>query len=60
MGHVATLIVLFPLLGFLLVLLNGRNMTERQIGATGTGAVTVSFVVSVICFFLYCTTRLVR
>jgi NADH-quinone oxidoreductase subunit L len=52
MGHVATLIVLFPLLGFLLVLLNGRNMTERQIGATGTGAVTVSFVVSVICFFL--------
>jgi NADH-quinone oxidoreductase subunit L len=52
MGHVATLIVLFPLLGFLLVLLNGRNMTERQIGAIGTGAVTVSFVVSVICFFL--------
>ncbi len=52
MGHVATLIVLFPLLGFLLVLLNGRNMSERQIGAIGTGAVTASFVVSVICFFL--------
>lgn len=52
MGHVATLIVLFPLFGFLFVLVNGRNMTERQIGAVGTGAVAASFVVSVICFFL--------
>ena len=52
MGHVATLIVLFPLAGFLLVLLNGRNMNEHQIGIVGTGAVAASFVTSVISFFL--------
>ena len=52
MGHLATLIVLFPLTGFLFVLLNGRNMSERQIGFVGTGAVAASFVVSVITFVL--------
>ncbi len=52
MAHVATLIVLFPLAGFLLVLLNGRNMSEKQIGAVGTGAVAASFLVSLISFFM--------
>jgi NADH-quinone oxidoreductase subunit L len=52
MGHFATLIVLFPLAGFLYVLLFGANMSERQIGVVGTGAVASSFVVSVISFIL--------
>jgi NADH-quinone oxidoreductase subunit L len=52
MGHVATLIVLFPLAGFLFVLLNGNNMSEKQIGVVGTGAVAASFVVSLISFFM--------
>jgi NADH-quinone oxidoreductase subunit L len=52
MGHIATLIVLFPLAGFLFVLLNGRNMSERQLGVVATGAVVASFLVSVISFVL--------
>ena len=52
MAHVATLILLFPLAGFLFVLVNGRNMSERQVGVAGTVAVAGSFVVSVITFVL--------
>jgi NADH-quinone oxidoreductase subunit L len=52
MAHVATLILLFPLAGFLFILLNGRNMSERQVGVAGTGAVAASFVLSVICFIM--------
>ncbi len=52
MAHVATLILLFPLGGFLFILLNGRSMSERQIGVVGTGAVAASFVLAVITFVL--------
>ncbi len=52
MAHVATLILLFPLAGFLFVMLNGRNMSERFVGVVGTGAVAASFVLSVITFVL--------
>ena len=52
MAHVATWILLLPLIGFLFVLLNGRNMTEKQIGIAGTSVVAASFVLSVIAFVL--------
>ena len=52
MALVATLILLFPLAGFLFVMLNGRHMSEKQVGVVGTGVVSASFVVSVISFFL--------
>src|SRR5664280_1020707 len=52
MAHVATLILLFPLGGFLFILVNGRNMNERQIGVVGTGAVAASFVLAIITFVL--------
>jgi NADH-quinone oxidoreductase subunit L len=52
MAHVAILIILLPLAGFLVVLLNGRHMNERQIGAVATGAVALSFVTTVITFVL--------
>jgi NADH-quinone oxidoreductase subunit L len=52
MAHVATLILLLPLGGFLFLLVNGRNMTERQIGVVGTGAVAGSFVLAIITFVL--------
>ncbi len=52
MAHVATLILLLPLAGFLFVLLNGRNMTERQIGTVTTAVVAASFVLSVAAFVL--------
>ena len=52
MAHVATLIILLPLAGFLFVLLNGRNMNEKQIGAVATGAVGLSFLLSVTTFVL--------
>ena len=52
MAHVATLILLLPLAGFLFVLLNGRRMSEKQIGIFATSAVGASFVVTVIAFFL--------
>ena len=50
MAHVATLIPLFALLGFLFILLNGRNMSERAIGVVGTTAIAASFVASLIVF----------
>ncbi len=52
MAHVATLILLFPLVGFLFMMLNGRHMTEKQVGVVGTGVVSASFVVSAISFVL--------
>ncbi len=52
MAHVATLILLLPLGGFLFVLLNGRHMSERQVGVVGTGVVAVSFVLSIVCFVM--------
>ena len=44
MAHVATLILLLPLLGFLVVLLNGRHMSESQGGWVATGVVRASLV----------------
>jgi NADH-quinone oxidoreductase subunit L len=52
MAHVATLILLLPLLGFLVVLLNGRHMSESQVGWVATGVVCASFVCAVITFVL--------
>jgi NADH-quinone oxidoreductase subunit L len=52
MGHLSTLILLLPLLGFLIVLLNGSQMSEKQIGYTATGVVGLSFVGAVITFFM--------
>ena len=52
MAFVATWILIAPLLGFLAVLLLGRYLSERQVGVVGTGVVTLSFVLSVICFVM--------
>ena len=52
MALVATWILLFPLIGSLFVMMNGRHMSEKQVGIVGTGVVSASFVVSVISFFL--------
>jgi NADH-quinone oxidoreductase subunit L len=52
MAHFMTLVLLLPLAGFLFVLLNGARMSEKQIGAVATSAVGVSFVLTVISFFL--------
>ncbi len=51
MAHVATLIILLPLAGFLAVLASGRTLTERTIGSLATGAVALSFLASVVTFF---------
>ena len=50
MAHVATLILLLPLAGFLVLVLFGRALGERAVGAIGTSAVTLSFVFSVVAF----------
>jgi NADH-quinone oxidoreductase subunit L len=52
MPHVATLIVLFPLMGFLVVMVNAKWLSERAVGAVATGVVAASFVSSVIAFVL--------
>jgi len=52
MNIFATLIVLFPLAGFLLVLAGGLKFNEKTIGLVATSAVGLSFVASVISFFL--------
>jgi|GEM_PF-6022461 len=52
MAKFATLIILFPLVGFLFVLINGRSLSEKQIGIAGTSAVGLSFVSTVITFFM--------
>ncbi len=52
MAHLAPLILTFPLLGFLLVLVNGRSLSDRATGTIATSVVGLSFVVSVIAFVL--------
>src|SRR6204780_3652476 len=52
MAHVATLILLMPLVGFLLVMLLGSSLKEKQVGYLATGVVGVSFVLTVVAFFL--------
>jgi NADH-quinone oxidoreductase subunit L len=52
-GHVATLLVLLPLVGFVLLLLNGTSLSERQAGIIGTSAVGASFLCAVTVFFQY-------
>ncbi|MHB1088104.1 MAG: NADH-quinone oxidoreductase subunit L [Acidimicrobiales bacterium] len=52
MAQFSTLILLLPLVGFLLVLVNGRVMNEKQIGVVATGVVGLSFVASLVAFFL--------
>ena len=52
MAHVATLIILFPLMGFLIVVINGKWFSERVVGAIATAVVAASFVTSVIAFAL--------
>ncbi|HUX05297.1 MAG TPA: NADH-quinone oxidoreductase subunit L [Acidimicrobiales bacterium] len=50
MAHLATLILLLPLVGFFFVLLNGRRMSERAVGWTATSAVALSFAFTVAAF----------
>ena len=52
MAHISTLVLLMPLVGFLFVLINGRNMKESQVGWVATSAVGLSFIGTVISFFL--------
>ena len=52
MAHLAPLIMIFPLLGFLLVLVNGRALRDRATGAIATSVVGLSFLASVACFVL--------
>jgi NADH-quinone oxidoreductase subunit L len=52
MAAVATLVLLMPLVGFLLVLLNGSFLKEKQVGYLGTGVVAVSFILTVAAFFM--------
>ena len=52
MAHFATLILLMPLLGFMIILVSGRSMSERAIGAVGTTAVGLSFVFTVVTFVM--------
>ncbi len=52
MAHFATLILVLPLVGYALVLINGSRMNEKQIGYVATGVVALSFVASVIALVL--------
>src|SRR5487761_2615773 len=52
MSHVAPLILVLPLLGFLLVVLNGRSLSDRAVGLVATGVVALSFLASVVTFVL--------
>ncbi len=52
MAHLATLTLLLPLLGFLLILVNGSRMSERAVGVVATSAVGLSFVFAVTSFVL--------
>ena len=52
MAHIATLILLLPLLGYVLVLANGRALKERAIGAVATGVVAISFILTVVAFIM--------
>src|SRR5665213_3060942 len=44
MSTAATLVLLLPLCGFLSLLLLGRDLSEKQVGAIGTGVVASTFV----------------
>ncbi len=52
MAHVVTLLLLMPLVGYLVVLLNGTSLKERYVGAVATGVVALSFVFAVVAFVL--------
>ena len=52
MAHIATLIVLLPLAGFLVVLASGRTLSERSVGSLATGVVALSFLASVVTFII--------
>jgi len=53
MGHAAVLTLLLPLIGFALILFNGRVLTERATGIIGTSVIGLSFVSTVVTFVLY-------
>ena len=52
MAQIATWLLLLPLLGFLVIMILGRYMSERQIGVVGTGVVAGSFVLAIVTFVL--------
>ncbi|MBW4030282.1 MAG: NADH-quinone oxidoreductase subunit L [Acidobacteria bacterium] len=52
MSHLAPLILVLPLLGFLLVVLNGRSLSNRTVGLIATSVVGLSFVTTVVTFVL--------
>jgi NADH-quinone oxidoreductase subunit L len=52
MAPIATLLLLMPLMGFLFVMLLGPFLKEKPVGYLATGVVGVSFVLTVIEFFL--------
>ena len=51
MAHLATLLLILPLVGFIAILINGTSWNEKVIGYVATGAVSLSFVASVVVFF---------
>lgn len=53
MAHAAFLIALLPLLGAVLILLNGRTMSDKATGTLATAAVTGSLAATVWAFVLY-------
>ena len=52
MSHFATLLLVSPLAGFLFVLIGGKGLTEKIIGNVATGVVGLSFLASVVTFFM--------
>jgi NADH-quinone oxidoreductase subunit L len=52
MAHVATLLLLLPLAGFIAVFANGTQLKERAVGFIATGVVALSFLLSVVAFVL--------
>ncbi len=52
MSHLAPLIMILPLAGFLFVLVNGRSLSNKVVGLIGTSVVGLSFVASAISFVL--------
>jgi NADH-quinone oxidoreductase subunit L len=51
MAPLATLLLLFPLVGYLFVLVMGPALKEKAIGAIATGVVALSFVCAIVTFF---------
>jgi NADH-quinone oxidoreductase subunit L len=52
MSHLAPFILVMPLVGYLLVLINGRSLSNRMVGVIATSVVGLSFLASVITFVL--------